>query len=50
MFFMPQTNLEAGDLEEHLIGIPASSLMTLMPKMYKVYAKDILVGNFIYGN
>ena len=49
MFFMPQTNLEAGDLEEHLIGIPASSLMTLMPKMYKVYAKDILVGNFIYG-
>ncbi len=49
MFFMPQGNLEDGDLEEHLIGIPASSLMALMPKMYSVYAKDILVGNFVYG-
>ena len=34
------------DLEEHLIGIPASSMMALIPTMYSV--SNPLVGGFVY--
>jgi hypothetical protein len=47
LYFLPQAST-AGDLEEHLIGVPASSMMALQPLMYSTYAtEDLLVGSFI---
>ncbi|MBF0153640.1 MAG: methyltransferase domain-containing protein [Magnetococcales bacterium] len=47
LWFYPQNNQEAGDLEEHLIGVPASSMMALLPLMYAISSD--FVGNFVYG-
>ncbi|SAL11103.1 hypothetical protein AWB64_00359 [Caballeronia sordidicola] len=47
LWFYPQGNIQSGDLEEHLIGVPASSMMALMPYMYAVNAP--LVGGFVLG-
>jgi 2-polyprenyl-3-methyl-5-hydroxy-6-metoxy-1,4-benzoquinol methylase len=46
LWFMPQSAMQVGDLEEHLIGVPASSMLALKPLMYSVGAA--LVGNFIF--
>jgi len=46
LWFYPQGNIQNGDLEEHLIGIPASSMMALIPTMYSV--SNPLVGGFVY--
>jgi 2-polyprenyl-3-methyl-5-hydroxy-6-metoxy-1,4-benzoquinol methylase len=46
LWFYPQGNIQDGDLEEHLIGIPASSMMALLPIMYAV--SNPLVGGFVY--
>lgn len=47
LWFMPQNQINPGDLEEHLIGIPASSMMALLPHFYAVRSQ--LVGGFIYS-
>jgi len=47
LWFYPQDAMQQGDLEEHLIGVPASAMMALLPVMYTV--SHPLVGNFIYG-
>lgn len=46
LWFYPQEHFEDGDLEEHLIGVPATSMMALNPKMYSINAP--LVGGFVY--
>jgi len=47
LWFFPQDRQQDGDLEEHLIGVPASSMMALRPLMYCMgYA---LVGNFVFS-
>jgi hypothetical protein len=47
LWFYPQDRQQDGDLEEHLIGVPASSMMSLKPLMYCMgYA---LVGNFVFS-
>lgn len=47
LWFYPQDQGQAGDLEEHLIGVPASSMMALLPKMYAI--NHPLVGGFVLG-
>ena len=46
LWFYPQDNQQDGDLEAHLIGVPATSMMGLMPLMYAV--SPPLVGGFVY--
>lgn len=48
LWFYPQHQNNRGDLEEHLIGVPARSLMALQPKAYLV-TPGVLVGNFVFG-
>jgi 2-polyprenyl-3-methyl-5-hydroxy-6-metoxy-1,4-benzoquinol methylase len=47
LWFYPQESVQAGDLEEHLIGIPASSMMAMQPRMYAV--NHPLIGGFVFG-
>lgn len=47
LWFYPQNHRQDGDLEEHLIGVPASSMMALLPIMYSI--SNPLVGGFVYG-
>ncbi|QCP50985.1 class I SAM-dependent methyltransferase [Trinickia violacea] len=47
LWFWPQNHIQHNDLEEHLIGIPATSMMALMPTMYAV--NHPLVGGFVFG-
>lgn len=48
LWFYPQDSQQPGDLEEHLIGVPATSMMGLLPLMYAV--NPPLVGGFVYQN
>lgn len=45
LWFYPQDTMQEGDLEEHLIGVPGSSMMALLPKMYAI--NHPLVGGFV---
>ena len=47
LWFYPQHSQQNGDLEEHLIGVPASSMMALIPMMYAV--NPPLIGGFVLG-
>jgi 2-polyprenyl-3-methyl-5-hydroxy-6-metoxy-1,4-benzoquinol methylase len=47
LWFYPQDHQQNDDLEEHLIGVPASSMLALIPTMYSV--NHPLVGGFIYS-
>lgn len=47
LWFYPQDSNQAGDLEEHLIGVPASSMMALQPLAYAMGPS--LVGTFAYS-
>lgn len=47
LWFYPQPQIQNGDLEEHLIGVPATSMMALLPKMYSI--NQPLVGGFVLG-
>jgi 2-polyprenyl-3-methyl-5-hydroxy-6-metoxy-1,4-benzoquinol methylase len=47
LWFMPQEAIQEDDLEEHLIGIPASSMLSLIPKMYCLGMAT--VGGFVYS-
>jgi 2-polyprenyl-3-methyl-5-hydroxy-6-metoxy-1,4-benzoquinol methylase len=47
LWFYPQSAQQEGDLEEHLIGVPATSMMALLPKMYSISPE--LVGAFVLG-
>lgn len=47
LWFYPQDSQQAGDLEEHLIGVPASSMLALCPLMYAV--NHPLIGGFVFN-
>lgn len=47
LYFYPQDRIQEGDLEEHLIGVPATSMMALIPLMYSV--ANPLIGGFVLG-
>jgi 2-polyprenyl-3-methyl-5-hydroxy-6-metoxy-1,4-benzoquinol methylase len=47
LWFYPQDNMQEGDLEEHLIGVPASSVMSLLPTHYAL--SHPLVGGFAFA-
>jgi hypothetical protein len=47
LWFYPQHSQQSGDLEEHLIGVPASSMMALVPIMYAM--NHPLIGGFVLG-
>jgi SAM-dependent methyltransferase len=47
LWFYPQDRQQDGDLEEHLIGVPASSMVALRPLMYCI--GSALVGNFVFN-
>lgn len=46
LWFYPQDSQQSGDLEEHLIGVPATSMMGLLPVMYAI--NPPLIGGFVY--
>ncbi|MBF0426408.1 MAG: methyltransferase domain-containing protein [Magnetococcales bacterium] len=46
LWFYPQGQQQAGDLEAHRIGVPAASMMALLPRMYTISRS--FVGNFVY--
>ncbi|MFZ4553130.1 MAG: class I SAM-dependent methyltransferase [Burkholderiales bacterium] len=46
LWFYPQEHVQSGDLEEHLIGVPATSMMSLLPVVYAI--NHPLVGGFVY--
>jgi 2-polyprenyl-3-methyl-5-hydroxy-6-metoxy-1,4-benzoquinol methylase len=46
LWFYPQDSIQEGDLEDHLIGVPASSMMALQPLMYAT--NHPLVSGFIF--
>lgn len=46
LWFYPQDHNRDGDLEEHLIGVPARSMVALQPLMYAI-SPDFLIGNFV---
>jgi len=48
LWFWPQAHQNPGDLEEHLIAIPASSLLRLQPLMFTVHSR-FLVGTFVFS-
>lgn len=48
LWFYPQDQAQARDMEEHLIGVPASSLLALMPLMY-IIEPNFLVGTFVFS-
>jgi len=48
LWFWPQSQQHAGDLEEHLIAVPVRCLVGLAPLMFTVNSR-FLVGTFVYG-
>jgi SAM-dependent methyltransferase len=46
LWFFPQDQSQCGDLEEHLIGVPASAMLSLLPVVYAI--NHPLVGGFVY--
>ena len=48
LWFWPQSQQHAGDLEEHLIAVPVRCLVGLAPLMFTVNSR-YLVGTFVYG-
>lgn len=46
LWFYPQDPQQEGDLEEHLIGVPAQSMLALQPVMYAT--GPMLVSNFVF--
>ena len=47
LWFYPQNQQQDDDLEEHLIGVPASSMLALIPLMYSI--SNPLVGGFVFS-
>ena len=47
LWFWPQDHHHTGDLEEHLIAVPAQSLLGLNPVMFCVHSR-FLVGTFVF--
>jgi len=47
LWFHPQDHHRAGDLEKHLIGVPARSLLAMQPSMYLI-SPQFLIGNFVF--
>lgn len=48
LWFWPQAHQNPDDLEEHLIAVPASSLLSMAPLMFSVDSR-FLVGTFVFG-
>ena len=46
LWFYPQDTMQNGDLEKHLIGVPASSMMSLLPTHYSI--ENPLIGGFVF--
>jgi 2-polyprenyl-3-methyl-5-hydroxy-6-metoxy-1,4-benzoquinol methylase len=46
LWFYPQDTMQDGDLEQHLIGVPASSMMSLLPTHYSI--QNPLIGGFVF--
>jgi len=46
LWYYPQNQQQDGDLEEHLIGIPATSMFSLIPIAYSI--SPPLIGGFVY--
>lgn len=47
LWFYPQDRNRDGDLEEHLIGVPARSMLAMQPAMYLI-SSQFLIGNFVF--
>lgn len=47
LWFYPQNTMQEGDFEQHLIGIPASSMIAMLPCLYAV--NHPLVGGFVFA-
>jgi hypothetical protein len=47
LYFCPQDSQQEGDLEEHLIGVPAAAMLGLKPLMYSI--SDPMIGGFVFG-
>lgn len=47
LWFYPQGAQQDGDLEEHLIGVPVTSMLSLLPVSYSI--SHPLVGGFVYS-
>jgi len=45
LWFCPQDSQQTGDLEEHLIGVPVTSMTALKPTMYSI--NEPLIGGFV---
>ena len=45
LWFYIAPEFQQGDMEEHLIGVPASSIMALVPKMYAI--SNAFIGGFV---
>jgi 2-polyprenyl-3-methyl-5-hydroxy-6-metoxy-1,4-benzoquinol methylase len=48
LWFFPQDHTQTGDMEEHLIGIPAKSLLSLDPLMCFI-SSGSLIGTFVFS-
>lgn len=48
LWFYPQDQHRVGDLEEHLIGVPAASLLGMQPTMFLI-SPNFLIGNFVFS-
>lgn len=48
LWFWPQAHQNPDDLEEHLIAVPASSLLRLQPVMFTVSSR-FMVGTFVFS-
>jgi len=47
LWVYPQGHVVPGDLEEHQIGVPVTSMLALMPVCYSI--NHPLIGGFVYG-
>ena len=47
LWFYPQDQQQEGDLEEHKIGVPATSMFAMIPVMYAF--NNPLIGGFVYS-
>lgn len=47
LWFYPQGEQQSGDLEEHLIGVPITSMLSLLPVSYSI--SHPLIGGFVYS-
>ncbi len=47
LWFFPQDEIQSGDFEKHLICVPATAVLGLLPLIYSI--TPMLIGNFVFG-